>query len=154
TWVIPFEGQKLFVTINHDHARVLEVFCAGPVSPGVGMLASKMLRGGFTASEVARCLNKITSTHSVWFNERLITSPEQAIAECILITLRRLEGRKDAPAKTVPQFACGDGHPSALTMTKPIPQSSGRACPECGVKQLLRNGGCDYCPTCGWSRCK
>jgi len=152
--VIPFEGQKLFVTVNHDHARVLEVFCAGPVSPGVGMLASKMLRGSFTASEVARCLNKITSTHSVWFNQRLITSPEQAIAECILITLRRLEGKKDAPAKAATQFADVDGHPSALAMRELIAQSPGRVCPECGGEQLLRNGGCDYCPACGWSKCK
>ena len=47
TWRIPFEGQNLYVTVNHDGERILEVFVAGPISEGVGLLASKMLRGGF-----------------------------------------------------------------------------------------------------------
>ena len=73
------------MTVNHDGERILEVFVAGPISAGVGLLASKMLRGGFDAKEVAHSLNKVTSTHAVWFNERLLTSPEQAVAECLLL---------------------------------------------------------------------
>ncbi|MCV4690709.1 hypothetical protein OFC38_31650, partial [Escherichia coli] len=69
----------------------MEVFVAGPISAGVGLLASKMLRGGFDAREVAASLNKVTGTHAVWFNERLLTSPEQAVAECLLIVDRRLK---------------------------------------------------------------
>ena len=90
TWRIPFEGQNLYVTVNHDGERILEVFVAGPISAGVGLLASKMLRGGFDAKDVARSLNKVTATHAVWFNERLLTSPEQAVAECLLLIDRRL----------------------------------------------------------------
>jgi ribonucleoside-diphosphate reductase alpha chain len=82
TWRIPFENQNLYVTVNHDGHRILEVFVAGPISAGVGLLASKMLRGGFEVKDVARSLNKVTATHAVWFNERLLTSPEQAVAEC------------------------------------------------------------------------
>src|SRR5262249_32219900 len=51
TWRIPFDGQNLYVTVNHDGERILEVFAAGPVSAGVGLLASKMLRGGFEVKE-------------------------------------------------------------------------------------------------------
>jgi len=91
TWRIPFENQNLYVTVNHDGQKILEVFCAGPISPGVGLLASKMLRGGFEANEVAYSLNKVTSSHAVWFNERLLTSPEQAVAECLLLIGRRLQ---------------------------------------------------------------
>src|SRR5205085_3674100 len=29
TWQIPFDGQNLYVTINHDGQRVLEVFATG-----------------------------------------------------------------------------------------------------------------------------
>src|SRR5437867_11833639 len=90
TWRIPFDGQNLYVTVNHDNQMIQEVFATGPISGGVGMLASKMLRGGFDAAEVAYSLNKVTGTHAVWFNERLLTSPEQAVAECIMITNRRL----------------------------------------------------------------
>src|SRR6185503_19995854 len=88
TWQIPFDGQNLYVTVNHDGKMIQEVFATGPISGGVGLLASKMLRGGFDAAEVAYSLNKVTGTHAVWFNERLHTSPEQSVAECIMITVR------------------------------------------------------------------
>jgi len=41
---------------------IAEVFATGPISGGVGMLASKMLRGGFDAAEVSYSLNKVTGT--------------------------------------------------------------------------------------------
>ena len=50
TWRIPFESQNLYVTVNHDGEQILEVFVAGPISAGVGLLASKMLRGGFESA--------------------------------------------------------------------------------------------------------
>src|SRR5213082_2933347 len=96
TWQIPFDGQNLYVTVNHDDQMIQEVFATGPISGGVGMLASKMLRGGFDAAEVSYSLNKVTGTHAVWFNERLLTSPEQAVAECLMITNRRLKGHPDS----------------------------------------------------------
>lgn len=136
TWQIPFDGQNLYVTINHDGEQILEVFGNGPLSPSVGMLASKMLRGGFRVHEVAHCLNKITSTHATFFNQRLITSPEQAVAECLLITDRRLQGLQDVMAKSA----------AAL-------QATGKHCPECGSLNVFRNGGCDTCHDCSWSKC-
>jgi ribonucleoside-diphosphate reductase alpha chain len=96
TWQIPFDGQNLYVTVNHDSRFIQEVFATGPISGGVGLLASKMLRGGFEAKEVSHSLNKVTGTHAVWFNERLLTSPEQAVAECIMLTSRRLAGEPDS----------------------------------------------------------
>jgi ribonucleoside-diphosphate reductase alpha chain len=96
TWQIPFDGQNLYVTVNHDGNMIQEVFATGPISGGVGLLASKMLRGGFDAAEVAYSLNKVTGTHAVWFNERLLTSPEQAVAECIMITNRRVQNLPDS----------------------------------------------------------
>ena len=96
TWQIPFDGQNLYVTVNHDGKMIQEVFATGPISGGVGLLASKMLRGGFDAAEVAYSLNKVTGTHAVWFNERLLTSPEQAVAECIMITVRRVQDLPDS----------------------------------------------------------
>jgi ribonucleoside-diphosphate reductase alpha chain len=114
TWRIPFENQNLYVTVNHDGERILEIFVAGPISAGVGLLASKMLRGGFEVNEVARSLNKVTGTHAVWFNERLLTSPEQAVAECLLLIDRRLRNlpsserqiMKSAAVETISQPAC------------------------------------------------
>ena len=84
TWQIVFEGQKLYVTVNHNSHQILEVFVTGPISASVGKLASQMLRGPYHVKEVAHMLETTPGTHSVWFNERLLTSPEQAIAECLL----------------------------------------------------------------------
>ncbi len=142
TWRIPFEGQNLYVTVNHDGERILEVFVAGPISAGVGLLASKMLRGGFDAKDVARSLNKVTATHAVWFNERLLTSPEQAVAECLLLIDRRLN---DLPES---ERAIGKVNASETIMSSMIGE-----CPEC-QGQLEHASGCDSCRDCGYSKCK
>lgn len=142
TWRIPFEGQNLYVTVNHDGTRILEVFVAGPISAGVGLLASKMLRGGFDAKEVAHSLDKVTSTHAVWFNERLLTSPEQAVAECLLLIDRRLNNLPES------ERAIGKTVAEETVMSTMIGK-----CPECGG-QLEHASGCDSCRDCGYSKCK
>ncbi len=142
TWRIPFEGHNLYVTVNHDGERILEIFVAGPISAGVGLLASKMLRGGFDAKDVARSLDKVTATHAVWFNERLLTSPEQAVAECLLLIDRRLNG--------LPESLRATGKTSAEETFSSIPFAE---CPECGG-HLEFVSGCDSCRDCGYSKCK
>lgn len=142
TWRIPFEMQNLYVTVNHDGQSIREIFCAGPISPGVGLLASKMLRGGFDANEVAHSLNKVTATHAVWFNQRLLTSPEQAVAECLLLIDRRLKNLPESAR------AIGKSKGTETTMSSMISD-----CPECGG-QLEHASGCDSCRDCGYSKCK
>ncbi len=157
TWRIPFDGQNLYVTVNHDGRMILEVFATGPISGGVGLLASKMLRGGFDDREVARSLNKVIGTHSVWFNERLLTSPEQAVAECLLLTSRRLQNQPDsarALAYAQPP-AAGTPAPAAAAQAKPANNNYSliSECPECRG-QLEHASGCDFCRDCGYSKCK
>ncbi|MDQ3799832.1 MAG: adenosylcobalamin-dependent ribonucleoside-diphosphate reductase [Acidobacteriota bacterium] len=161
TWRIPFDGRNLYVTVNHDGERVLEVFATGPISEGVGLLASKMLRGGFELKEVARSLNKVTATHAVWFNERLLTSPEQAVAECLLLTDRRLKNMPaseraigkaaataEAPAVKTPDVVAYSQQQQQAQMSNLIGE-----CPEC-KGQLEHASGCDFCRDCGYSKCK
>ncbi len=140
TWQIIFDGQKLYVTVNHNGTTIQEIFLTGPISSVVGKLASKMLRGGFHVREVAHMLDTTTGTHAVWFNERLLTSPEQAVAECLLIMERRLTGKHDSARANGPQNQ----------RTTPS-HSSPRSCPECHGP-LTRASNCDVCP-CGWSKC-
>jgi ribonucleoside-diphosphate reductase alpha chain len=148
TWQIPFDGQNLYVTVNHDDTMIQEVFATGPISGGVGLLASKMLRGGFDAVEVAHSLNKVTGTHSVWFNERLLTSPEQAVAECIMLTNRRLQGQPDSAR------AVGKAQASlTLPVSGSMMSNMIGVCPECHG-QLEHASGCDSCRDCGYSKCK
>jgi ribonucleoside-diphosphate reductase alpha chain len=158
TWRIPFEGRNLYVTVNHDGENVLEVFATGPISEGVGLLASKMLRGGFNVKEVSRSLNKVTGTHAVWFNERLLTSPEQAIAECLLLIDRRLKNlpaserqmSKNASSQDAP--AMGAAEIAAVKNQSSMSNLIGE-CPEC-KGQLEHASGCDFCRDCGYSKCK
>ncbi|MGH9928276.1 MAG: adenosylcobalamin-dependent ribonucleoside-diphosphate reductase [Pyrinomonadaceae bacterium] len=153
TWQIPFDGQNLYVTVNHDGKMIQEVFATGPISGGVGLLASKMLRGGFDAAEVAYSLNKVTGTHAVWFNERLLTSPEQAVAECIMITNRRVQHLPDsarALGKHNPQSAISS---QQSPVTGAIMSNMIGVCPECHG-QLEHASGCDFCRDCGYSKCK
>ena len=150
TWRIPFENQNLYVTVNHDGERILEVFVAGPISAGVGLLASKMLRGGFDVQEVARSLNKVTGTHAVWFNERLLTSPEQAVAECLFVIDRRLKNlptseRQIGKMKLAEATASQEVYSEMSTLIG--------ECPEC-QGQLEHASGCDFCRDCGYSKCK
>ena len=149
TWRIPFDAQNLYVTINHDGERILEVFATGGgMSVSVGLLASKMLRGGVDPAEVATSLNKVIGSHSIWFNHRLCTSPEQVMAECILITERRLAGLP-ASAKAISQIevsAAATG--SGSTTGKIVSQ-----CKECKGNAIEYTGGCYTCRDCGWSKC-
>jgi ribonucleoside-diphosphate reductase alpha chain len=128
------------------------VFATGPISGGVGLLASKMLRGGFDVKEVAHSLNKVTGTHSVWFNERLLTSPEQAVAECLMLTGRRIAGQPDSARAAVA------GKPKETPMAKTAANAYAgysmiSTCPECSG-QLEHASGCDFCRDCGYSKCK
>jgi hypothetical protein len=47
TWRVRFDEHWLYVTVNDDGQRVLEVFVrVAIISAGVGLLASQMLGGG------------------------------------------------------------------------------------------------------------
>lgn len=154
TWQIPFDHQNLYVTVNHDTQRVLEIFATGAgLSVSVGLLASKMLRGGFEPEEVAASLNKVIGTHSVWFNERLCTSPEQAVAECIMLTKRRIQNLPDS-ARAAAKLSM------SLPVVSQMPAKSAAAqgkviteCPECGGSQIEYAGGCYTCRDCAFSKC-
>lgn len=158
TWRIPFDGQNLYVTVNHNGERVMEVFATGPISEGVGLLASKMLRGGFQVKDVARSLNKVTATHAVWFNQRLLTSPEQAVAECLLLTDRRLKDlpqseRQIGKIETEKKTETPLGKAEVVAYSESKMGSLIGECPEC-KGQLEHASGCDFCRDCGYSKCK
>ncbi len=158
TWRIPFDNVNLYVTVNHDGQNVLEVFATGPISEGVGLLASRMLRGGFDVKEVSRSLNKVTGTHAVWFNERLLTSPEQAIAECLLLTDRRLRNLP-ASERQISKNLVTESISNQPAQSVSIPKAEAKMsnligeCPEC-KGQLEHASGCDFCRDCGYSKCK
>jgi ribonucleoside-diphosphate reductase alpha chain len=144
TWQIPFERQNLYVTVNHNDYQIMEIFVTGPISASVGKLASKMMRGGFHAMEVARTLDTTTGIHAVWFNERLLTSPEQAVAECIMIMQRRITNQPDSAREVK---VVDDQNQQGSSPRSPL-----KECPEC-LGPMRRAGGCDICEHCSYSKC-
>ena len=147
---------------HHDGERVLEVFATGAgLSVSVGLLASKMLRGGFDPEEVAASLSKVLGSHSIWFNERLCTSPEQVVAECIMLIKRRLMNQPDSARALAKQAMAqapqaAPSASNAAMMAKPVVIDSKKvitACPECSSSQIEYAGGCYTCRDCGFSKC-
>jgi ribonucleoside-diphosphate reductase alpha chain len=168
TWQVSFDHQNLYVTVNHDGVRVLEVFATGAgLSVSVGLLASKMLRGGFEPEQVAASLHKVIGNHSVWFNERLCTSPEQVVAECIMLTKRRLMNLPDSARATAKQATAqveqrqAAPQPAAAVIPDTVAPNTIvidskkviTTCPECSSKQIEYAGGCYTCRDCGFSKC-
>lgn len=167
TWQVSFDHQNLYVTVNHDGTRVLEVFATGGgLSVSVGLLASKMLRGGFEPEEVAASLNKVIGNHSIWFNARLCTSPEQVVAECIMLTKRRLMNQPDSAREAAKQAMAQTAELAKTAQAaqpvgnvvpiKPVIIDSKKvitACPECSSNQIEYAGGCYTCRDCGFSKC-
>lgn len=152
TWVIEFDGHKLYVTVNHDGEKVLEVFASGFISNGVGILASTMLQSDcFSTEEVARKLDKITGTNSVWFNERLLTSPEQSVAECLRIVDRRLKSVPEGSRSNMKASMTASG--SSQTADDMSNGVEFKDCPQCREKALLTVAGCPTCQSCGFSKC-
>lgn len=74
----------------------------------------------FSIEEIAR---KVSGTHSIFFNERILTSPDQVIAECMLIMSHRLQG--------LPIFARAiAAQQSKPGGAEPAPRAT-RQCPKC-----------------------
>src|SRR5260370_27851031 len=58
TWRIPFDGQNLYVTVNHDNQMIQEVFATGPISGGGRPPGSQMSGGRFYPAGISPNLNK------------------------------------------------------------------------------------------------
>jgi len=86
----------------------------------------------------------VIATHAVWFNERLLTSPEQAVAECLLLIDRRL--------RKLPESERAIGKANSIENSSSMSTMISK-CPECSG-QLEHVSGCDACRDCGYSKCK
>jgi ribonucleoside-diphosphate reductase alpha chain len=166
TFQIQFDGNKLYVTVNVADGKVAEAFVSGPISTVIGRLVSNMLAGGFPVEDIARSLDHEVGTHSVFFNKKLITSPEQAVAEVLRLMQRRLNGFPDAERDSATvahsQGAISNSLGLSGTSLTPIVTFSGNSatvahleakrCPECSGNIIVASG-CEYC-VCGYSKCK
>ena len=96
TWCIEFEKQKLFITINHDGANIVEVFATEMLSERLVSDVCRMLESeDYSVSDVIADLEHLTGTHVAEFDGKAIHSPEHAVAECLRIAEAHLNNLKN-----------------------------------------------------------
>lgn len=85
TWMVRFEQQNLFITINHDGSRLRELFATEMLDEQLTARISQMLDSNeMPISEIIRELERLTGTHVAAFvDDKAIHSPEHAVAECL-----------------------------------------------------------------------
>ena len=83
----------------------------------------------------------------------MLSSPEQAVAECIMLTSRRLQQQPDSARS----LAYQQQPKIKVSVPDGVEQSRNYSligeCPECHG-QLEHASGCDFCRDCGYSKCK
>ena len=130
------------ITTAHE---ILEVFVAGPISAGVGLLASKMLRGGFEVNG-----GRAKPEQGDGDARRLV----QRAAVDVTRTGRRRMFAADRPSskESAADRSVRSAKGTATEMSSTDVDLIGE-CPECRG-QLEHASGCDFCRDCGYSKCK
>jgi ribonucleoside-diphosphate reductase alpha chain len=100
--------------------------CRAASNEVTGRLISLALRSGIPPQEVIKQLKGIRCPNNVWAKGKQILSCPDAIGQ----VLEQFEG-----------------------VTINIVQDTSAPCPDCGGT-LTNTGGCDSCPSCGFSKCK
>ena len=151
TYVRQTACGKLYVTINaNEKGELVEVFIDPSKSGGclanvevIGRLCSTMLRAGVAVEAVIDSAKGVKCSSCARSKKKVDgLSCGDIVAKAIQT---EYEYRKSESAK--PQS--GIAKP---INTPPTKEDNKAKCPECGA-ELNFTGGCNICPSCGWSRC-
>lgn len=133
----------LFVTLNSYDNKPYEVFAqigkAGSdimgMTEGLARLVSMALQAGVGIDRVVDQLDGIGGNGHAGFGAAKVRSVPDGLARGIKRILSREETMEEEVIATTPSKGTLD------------------ICPECGNNSLLREGGCEHCNSCGYSRC-
>jgi ribonucleoside-diphosphate reductase alpha chain len=131
---------NMYVTVNSDEHGICEVFstlgkaggCASAQLEAICRLISLELRSGLDLLPVVKQLRGIRCPSIAWENGHAVLSCADAIGS---VLEKQLQG----------------GNPSRTEYLSSAGNTTGQ-CPECG-NLLIYQEGCQYCPTCGYTRC-
>ncbi|MFN3821927.1 MAG: ribonucleotide-diphosphate reductase subunit alpha, partial [bacterium] len=155
----------LYVTINEDEYGLCEVFASiGKVggsamahAEAIGRLISLALRSGIDPHVIVTQLKGITGPNPIWFDNRLIRSVPDAIAQALERYLDQKESRQQALPLEIketippqlqeflrsPAYDNGNGDQGGIVA---------ETCPDCN-SPLSFAEGCLTCRFCGYSKC-
>ena len=149
TYVRQTACGKLYVTINaNEKGELVEVFIDPSKSGGclanvevIGRLCSTMLRAGVAVEAVIDSAKGVKCSSCARSKKKVDgLSCGDIVAKAIQTEYEYRKGKK---ATEVPQKVVEERHTKEDNKTK---------CPECGA-ELSNTGGCNICPSCGYSKC-
>lgn len=159
THKVPFNGSKLYVTINRDaetHAPI-EVFLnygkAGSddraLMEALGRLISVSLKHGTPMKEITKQMHKIMGETVSFSNGKKFTSLPDAIAQVIEDDSTRFSSAPETPSTAIvlndiPTDQLGSNTRYVISFSQ---------CPQCHEYTYARESGCAKCLSCGYSRC-
>ena len=151
TYVRQTACGKLYVTINaNEKGELVEVFIDPSKSGGclanvevIGRLCSTMLRAGVAVEAVIDSAKGVKCSSCARSKKKVDgLSCGDIVAKAIQTEYEYRKGKKDLAEKL-----------KEFKYARPIIMEDNKAkCPECGA-ELNFTGGCNICPSCGWSRC-
>ena len=148
TYVRTTACGKLYITINtNNKGELVEVFIDPSKSGGclanvevIGRLCSSMLRAGVTVEAVIDSAKGVKCSSCARSKKKVDgLSCGDIVAKAIETEYKYRKGKKTT--KKVKK-----------TAEKPEKSERKAKCPECGA-ELSFTGGCNVCPSCGWSKC-
>ena len=157
TYVRQTACGKLYVTINTDEkGELVEVFIDPSKSGGclanvevIGRLCSTMLRAGVAVEAVIDSAKGVKCSSCARSKKKVDgLSCGDIVAKAIQTEYEYRKGKKDLTEK-LKNFKYEKPIIIQNAMTK---ESNKAECPECGA-ELSNTGGCNICPSCGYSKC-
>ena len=151
TYVRTTACGKLYITINtNDKGELVEVFIDPSKSGGclanvevIGRLCSSMLRAGVAVEAVIDSAKGVKCSSCARSKKKVDgLSCGDIVAKAIQTEYEYRKGKKDLTEKL-----------KEFKYARPIIMEDNKAkCPECGA-ELSNTGGCNICPSCGFSKC-
>jgi ribonucleoside-diphosphate reductase alpha chain len=142
----------IYVTVNRDERGICELFatlgkaggCAEAQLEAISRLISLSLRAGIDAASIVKHLRGIRCPSIAWEEGHAILSCPDAIGS---VLGKELEGDELLP----PHQETENGGEETLSQIPDLKFGIGQ-CPECG-NLLVYQEGCQFCPTCGYTKC-
>ena len=159
-WVVdPIDGTREFVQglpewcVSIGYVEDGRAIAGGILSPSTGQKILGSLENSGLASEAAAFVNaQLQNPASPADLAAAVTSPEQAVAECLLLIDRRIKNLPQSE-RQIAKLESAKEQTEVVAYAESKMSSLIGECPEC-KGQLEHASGCDFCRDCGYSKCK
>lgn len=158
---------KFYVTVNVKDNEIFEVFvgvdrgCQANIST-ITRLTSYALRLGGKVEDIIDELNSAVCPACTAVRQKGDTTVNKSCASCIADAIREMYktlngGKCETNGEIAKEFGLNENleelYPEIKEPAKSTNHKAGMKCPECGEMTLLKDGFCQTCHNCGYSKC-